>query len=137
MENQFTVIEESIGPLKTSSDSSVTSGTTGENNHESLLDILGSVKLPEKETDALPALTLELTKRGIQVEPISTKRGYKIVLVEADGKRYAVWLRAKPVSRKALETAKKMLKNYEIDGKILVKLVRKADYARVSGWVKL
>ena len=102
-----------------------------------LIEIIRSAKLPKREEQAEQLFLENMRNNKIDVEPISTKRGFKIYLVEIDDKRYAVWLRAKPVSREALEMTEKILKNYEIDGKILVKLVRKADYVKIHGWIKL
>jgi len=101
-----------------------------------LIEIIRSAKLPKREEQAEQVFLENMRNNKIDVEPISTKRGFKIYLAELGDKRYAVWIRAKPVSRKSLEMTEKILKNYELDGKILVKLVRKADYIKISSWVK-
>jgi hypothetical protein len=107
------------------------------NKLDDVLNLLRMLNLPERESAAVKVLTSELSSRGYNVEPISSKRGLQILLLEIGENRYAVWLRAKPITREALEAAEKILRNYEIDGKILVKLVRRADYIRVTEWTKL
>jgi len=104
---------------------------------EKLKKILSEIELPKTDYGIGRKIPEELNKRGLRIEPITTMRGFKIFLVEIDNKRYAVWFRRTPVSRNALEMAEKVLRNYEIDGKILVKIARKADYVRTEGWIKV
>jgi len=78
-----------------------------------------------------------LKSMGATIEPISTKKGFTMLLVEISDRRYILWIRAKPVSREALQIAEKIVTNYEADAKILFKIVKKADYTRVEGWVKV
>lgn len=125
-----------------SSDTGISSelaSNVNESRHDlnEVLELLREIELPENERLATDRIIEVMSGKGYGAEPVSYKRGFNMVLIEIDSKRYIVWIRSSPISRNALRIAESIVSKYEIDGKILVKLKRRADYVRVSGWTKL
>ena len=104
----------------------------------SVVDEIKEIELSRHEEEAVRKLSEFLQRYGYSVEIVSDRNGFRIILAEKGDNRYLIWIRGAPVSRSGLELAEKYVKPYEsITEKILVKLVRKADYVKVTGWTKI
>jgi len=96
-----------------------------------ILEIIKSLdNIPVSEAKATKIIAQALREAGYKVAPVSTKKGFYMVVVE-DGERILLWIRSSPINKKSLEFAKIVVSKYVIDKCIILKTKPRADYVPV------